>query len=72
MIQTHGDLLGPDLDLLDEHVGLAGRLLDAAASDVEIFWLNLDADETTAHLDAGDACRSAAHEGIDDDLPDDR
>ena len=43
---------------------MLGGFLDAAAGDVEILGVDLDADETAAELDGGNASRAAAHEGI--------
>src|SRR5690606_13165768 len=55
IIYRKRDLLWLDLRLFDEEVCLFHRLFDAAAGDVEVFRLDLDADEAAAELDAGNA-----------------
>ena len=39
---------------------------DAALCDGEVLWVNLDADEVAARLDAGNASGAGTHEGVED------
>ena len=44
------------------------RLVYALAGDVEVFGLDLYADEFAAEIHAGNACGAGAHEGVEDVL----
>ena len=52
----------------DKHVRGIERGLYATAGDVEVFWLNLDADELAAEFDGSNAGRAGAHEWVEDNL----
>ena len=51
---------------LDKHIGLLQGVGDSAAGDVEVFRLDLNADELAAELDGGNASCAAAHEWVED------
>src|SRR5690606_23461471 len=59
-------LLPGRLRPLDEQVSLSIGFLDAAAGDVEIRLVDLNAGEAAAELDGGNAGSPRAHKGIND------